>query len=92
MPGASEGKLIINVKYHMIGNVDIQVKELCKLPMEVGWVEFKYIDCRPTMIGEDISILANSAILNGNELVWGVNDSNHEIVGNWMHLHLEKKG
>jgi hypothetical protein len=25
----------------MIGNIDILVKELCKLPKEVGWVEFK---------------------------------------------------
>ena len=24
----------------MIGNIDILVKELCKLPKEVGWVEF----------------------------------------------------
>ena len=26
----------------MIGNIDILVKELCKLPKEVGWDEFKY--------------------------------------------------
>ena len=26
----------------MIGNIDILVKELCKLPEEVGWVEFKH--------------------------------------------------
>jgi len=26
----------------MIGNIDILVKELCKLPKEVGWVEFKH--------------------------------------------------
>ena len=25
----------------MIGNIDILVTELCKLPKEVGWVEFK---------------------------------------------------
>jgi hypothetical protein len=25
----------------MIGNIDILVKELCKLPKEAGWVEFK---------------------------------------------------
>ena len=26
----------------MIGNIDILVKELCKLPKEVGWVEFNH--------------------------------------------------
>ena len=31
----AEGEL----KY-MIGNIDILVKELCKLPKEFGWVEF----------------------------------------------------
>ena len=48
----------------MIGNIDILVKELCKLPKEVGWVEFKHNNCEPTMVGEDISALANSATLN----------------------------
>ena len=41
----------------MIGNIDILVKELCKLPKEVGWVEFKHNNCEPTMVGEDISAL-----------------------------------
>ena len=26
----------------MIGIIDILVKELCKLPKEIGWVEFKH--------------------------------------------------
>ena len=40
----------------MIGNVDILVKELCKLPKEAGWVEFKHNNCEPNMIGEDRTI------------------------------------
>jgi hypothetical protein len=59
----------------MIGNIDILVKELCKLPKEVGWVEFKHNNCEPTMIGEDISALANSATLNDRDYaykIWGV--------------------
>lgn len=36
----------------MIGNVDILVKELCKLPKEVGWVEFKHNNCDFMMIGD----------------------------------------
>lgn len=44
----------------MIGNIDIFAKELCKLPNEMGWVEFK----EPTMMGTDINALANSATLH----------------------------
>ena len=44
---------------HMIGNIDILVKELCKFPKEVGWVEFKHNNCEPHMNGEDISTLDN---------------------------------
>ena len=40
----------------MTGNIDILEKELCKLPKEVGWVEFKHNNCEPSMIGEDRAI------------------------------------
>ena len=62
-------------KQNMIGNIDILVKELCKLPKEAGWVEFKHNNCEPTMIGEDISALANTATLNDRDYaykIWGV--------------------
>lgn len=68
----------------MIGNIDILVKELCKLPKEVGWVEFKHNNCEPNMIGEDISALANTATLNDRDyayMIWGVDDTTHEIIG-----------
>ncbi len=29
----------------MIGNINILVKELCKLPKEIGRVEFKHNNC-----------------------------------------------
>ena len=49
--------LFINiVMEYMIGNIDILVKELCKLPKEVGWVEFKHNNCEPNMIGQDRAI------------------------------------
>lgn len=79
----------------MIGNIDILVKELCKLPKEVGWVEFKHNNCQPMMVGEDISALANSATLNDRDyayMIWGVDDGTHEIVGTTVRLQLEKKG
>ena len=43
-------------KKNLIGNIDILIKELCKLPKEVGWVEFKHNNCEPNMIGEDRAI------------------------------------
>lgn len=79
----------------MIGNIDLLVKELCKLPKEVGWVEFKHNNCEPTMVGEDISALANSATLNDRDyayMIWGVDDHTHEIIGTKVRLQLEKKG
>ncbi len=49
------------------------VRELCRLPDETEWVEFKVNDFNPQEIGEYISALANSAALNGKAfayLVW----------------------
>ena len=60
------------------------VQELCKLPRETEWAEFKLNDCEPQQIGEYVSALANSAALTGKAfayLVWGVGDSDHAIVG-----------
>ena len=59
-------------------NLDILVMELCKLPKEVGWVEFKHNNCEPNMIGEDISALANTATLKDRDnayMIWGVDDN-----------------
>lgn len=44
-------------------NLDRLVLELCKLPKETPWVEFKHNNYDPQMIGQDISALANSAVL-----------------------------
>lgn len=79
----------------MMANLDILVKELCKLPKEVGWVEFKHNNCQPQMIGEDISALANSATLCDKDyayMIWGVDDTTHQILGTSVKLQLEKKG
>ena len=40
----------------MIGNIDILVKKLCKLPKVIWGVEFKHNNCEPNMIGEDKAI------------------------------------
>ena len=60
------------------------VRELCKLPHETEWVEFKQNDAEPKTIGENISALANSAALVGKAssyVVWGVRNEDHAVVG-----------
>lgn len=60
------------------------VRELCKLPHETEWVEFKENNDEPQEIGEYLSALANSAALAGKAfayLVWGVRDADHAVVG-----------
>ncbi len=60
------------------------VLELCRLPRETGWVEFKENDAEPQRIGEYLSGLSNAAALEGKAwayLVWGVEDGTHSIVG-----------
>ena len=60
------------------------VRELCKLPYETEWVEFKQNDAEPKTIGENISALANSAALVGKAssyVIWGVRNEDHAVVG-----------
>jgi predicted HTH transcriptional regulator len=60
------------------------VHELCKLPHETEWVEFKVNEAEPQDIGEYLSALANSAALVGKAfayIVWGVADGDHSIAG-----------
>lgn len=76
-------------------NLDLLVLELCKLPKETTWVEFKHNNDDPKMIGEDISALANSTVIADRSyayMIWGVEDGTHEIVGTTVRLPLAKKG
>lgn len=60
------------------------VRELCKLPRETEWVEFKLNNENPQEIGEYISALANAAALVGKThayLLWGVQNDDHNLVG-----------
>lgn len=71
------------------------IRELCKLPNETPWVEFKHNNYEPNMIGKDISALANSAALydkNCAYMLWGIDDTSHEIVGTEYNLQTLKKG
>lgn len=60
------------------------VTELSKLADETEWVEFKVGNDQPERIARYVSALSNSAALCGKPtayLLWGVDDSTHEIVG-----------
>ncbi|MBW4026184.1 MAG: transcriptional regulator [Acidobacteria bacterium] len=60
------------------------IHELCKLPQETEWAEFKVNNSDPQEIGEYISALSNSAALVGKAfayLVWGVEDTTHALDG-----------
>jgi len=60
------------------------VRELCKLPTETEWVEFKADNDNPQEIGEYVSALSNAAALCGKAfayVIWGVRDGDHAIVG-----------
>ncbi|MCB2261537.1 MAG: putative DNA binding domain-containing protein [Candidatus Thiosymbion ectosymbiont of Robbea hypermnestra] len=60
------------------------VRELCKLPHETEWVEFKHNQAKPEEIGEYLSALSNAAALSGKVnayMVWGIDDKTHEVIG-----------
>jgi ATP-dependent DNA helicase RecG len=71
------------------------VRELCKLPKETEWLEFKVDNTDPREMGEQLSALANSAALAGKAqayFVWGVDDASHDIVGTQFSPALVKVG
>lgn len=60
------------------------VHELCALPKETEWLEFKQNFVNEEDVGEYISALSNSAALCGKVtayMVWGIDDQTHEIKG-----------
>ncbi|MDD2815596.1 MAG: ATP-binding protein [Thiotrichaceae bacterium] len=68
------------------------LKELCHLPNETEWVEFKH-NADVERIGEYISALANSAALMGKQnayLVYGIDDKTHQVIGTTFKPSLEK--
>ncbi len=60
------------------------VRQLCALPHETEWVEFKANNWNPELIGQYISALANSAVIHAKShgyVLWGVKDVTHDLVG-----------
>jgi ATP-dependent DNA helicase RecG len=71
------------------------INELCKLPAETGWLEFKENTAKPEDIGEYLSALSNTAALHGKAnayLVWGIKNGTHEVTGTTFKPGLTKKG
>lgn len=69
------------------------VDELCRLPGETEWVEFKANYQPPQAIGKYISALANAACWKAKPrgyLVFGINDETHEVVGTSINPYTEK--
>lgn len=71
------------------------VRELCNLPHETDWVEFKTNYRDPHAIGEYISALANAAALHGKAhayMLWGIENGTHVIAGTNFSPATAKKG
>lgn len=71
------------------------VRQLCTMPHETEWVEFKGSNWSPQKVGNNISALANAAALHGKShahMVWGIDDQTHAIVGTTFHPGRAKKG
>ncbi len=81
--------------YHPEAYLHGLVRELCALPHETEWAEFKHNNSDPQTIGEYLSALSNAAALNGKAsayLVWGIEDTTHEIAGTAFSPREAKKG
>jgi len=60
------------------------VDDLRRRAAESSWVEYKRDNSRPDMIGTRCSALSNAARLEGKDcgyMLWGIDDSTHEVVG-----------
>ena len=71
------------------------VRELCKLPHETEWLEFKVNHREPKAVGEYVSALSNAAALHDKVhayILWGIANGTHDIVGTDFSPAIAKKG
>ena len=71
------------------------MRELCKLPHETEWVEFKVDQSNPHTTGEYISALSNAVALHGKAhayMLWGIENETHAITGTDFLPATEKRG
>ena len=73
--------------------LDHLIEELQALPQECEWVEFKHNNKDPEKLGENLSAIANAALLEGKSkgyIVYGVEDSTHRLVGTSFNPDVER--
>lgn len=78
-----------------MSNFKLLIDNLCNLPSETEYVEFKESYSEPDKEGKDICALANSATLHDVKYaykVWGISDDAHEVVGTKFSPRTTKKG
>jgi len=71
------------------------LEDLVNLPHETEWVEFKVNNADPEDIGQYLSAISNSAALQEKQagyIVWGVEDTTHNILGTSFKSKLAKVG
>lgn len=71
------------------------INDLLSLPAETSWVEFKVSNTDPEMIGKTISAISNAARLLDKAVgyvLWGIDNSTHQIVGTDFVPSKKKKG
>lgn len=75
--------------------LEILLLKLANLPKEAEWAEFKVNNCNPHKIGENLSALSNSAAYSNQlygYLVFGIEDSDHSLIGTDFYPNAEKIG
>jgi predicted HTH transcriptional regulator len=71
------------------------LERLCAEPVEAEWLEFKHNHFNAEEIGQNISALANSAMLEAKAhafIVFGIDDKTHDVLGTNVRLRNEKVG
>lgn len=71
------------------------VNELRNLNRECEWVEFKHNNNDKESIGSYISALSNAATLSGKTIayvIWGIDDTSHDIIGTSFNPFTQKVG
>ena len=83
------------VGHKIMDRVNAIIDELRSYDTEREWFEFKENWFIASELGEYISALSNSAALAGRKyayFVWGINDSNHSVVGTSFNCNKDVKG
>lgn len=79
----------------MKNDINAIIENARKNSYEAPWIEFKTNNYNPQLIGEYISALSNTAALFNHEtafMIWGIDDTTHDIVGTSFDPQSERVG